>query len=107
MERGFNVNETMIILYSHLAKENLAWLFQVAGYNISEERAGQGLAVIRLCDMNKNGILDTGDATIVLRKVVGLEPTLPEDISIGDMNGNGILDTEDAMIILRKVVGLE
>ena len=58
-------------------------------------------------DMNKNGILDTGDATIVLRKVVGLEPTLPEDISIGDMNGNGILDTGDATIILRKVVGLE
>ena len=58
-------------------------------------------------DMNKNGILDTGDATIVLRKVVGLEPTLPEDISIGDMNGNGMLDTGDATIILRKVVGLE
>ena len=47
MERGFNVNEAMIILYSHLAKENLAWLFQVAGYNISEERVEQGLAVIR------------------------------------------------------------
>jgi len=47
MERGFNVNEAMIILYSHLAKENLAWLFQVAGYNISEERVEQGLALIR------------------------------------------------------------
>lgn len=58
-------------------------------------------------DLNKNGILDTGDATILLRKVVGLEPISQDDISIGDMNGNGFLDTGDATIILRKVVGLE
>jgi hypothetical protein len=56
--------------------------------------------------MNRNGGLDTGDATILLRKVVGLEPILPEDILIGDMNGNNTLDTGDATIILRKVVGL-
>jgi hypothetical protein len=58
-------------------------------------------------DMNRNGQLDTGDATLILRKVVGLEPTSPEDILIGDMNGNGFLDSGDATIILRKVVGLE
>jgi len=58
-------------------------------------------------DMNRNGVLDTGDATILLRKVVGLEPTTPEDITIGDLNGNGVLDTGDATRILRMVVGLE
>jgi VCBS repeat-containing protein len=58
-------------------------------------------------DMNRNGRLDTGDATIILRKVVGLEPTSPEDALIGDMNGNGFLDSGDATIILRRVVGLE
>ena len=58
-------------------------------------------------DMNRNGVLDTGDATILLRKVVGLEPTTPEDITMGDLNGNGVLDTGDATKILRMMVGLE
>jgi hypothetical protein len=53
-------------------------------------------------DLNHNDKLDTGDATLVLRIVVGL---LPPDI-LGDMNNNGKIDTGDATIILRKVVGL-
>jgi hypothetical protein len=64
-------------------------------------------AIVLKGDMNRNGQLDTGDATLILRKVVGLESTSPEDILIGDMNGNSFLDSGDATIILRKVVGLE
>lgn len=54
-------------------------------------------------DLNGNGKLDTGDATLILRMVVGLEPVN----MLGDMNGNGRIDTGDATILLRKIVGLE
>ncbi len=59
-------------------------------------------------DINRNGRLDTGDATLILRSIVGLsipsqyQPILP----IGDMNCNGRIDTGDATLVLREVVGL-
>jgi hypothetical protein len=46
VNRGFNVNEIMITLYSYLAGENLARLFQIAGYNVSEERINEGLKLV-------------------------------------------------------------
>ena len=55
-----------------------------------------------LGDLNHNNMIDTGDATLVLRMVVGLEPTNV----LGDMNQNGMIDTGDATLILRTVVGL-
>jgi len=72
MDKGFDLNETMIILYSYLARENLAWLFQIAGYNVSEETVEKGLAVIesgidfaepwQAYDENeKNGKIETGE----------------------------------------------
>jgi len=54
-------------------------------------------------DVNGNGKLDPGDATLILRMVVGLEPM---NMS-GDMNGNGRIDPGDATIVLRRIVGLE
>jgi len=60
-------------------------------------------------DVNRNGIRDTGDATLILRYVVDLpipseyNPILPT----GDMNCNGIIDTGDATLVLRDVVGLD
>ncbi|VVB97701.1 Uncharacterised protein [uncultured archaeon] len=60
-------------------------------------------------DVNRNGIRDTGDATLILRNIVDLPipseslPILP----IGDMNCNGIIDTGDATLILRDVVSLD
>ncbi len=59
-------------------------------------------------DVNRNGKRDTGDATLILRSIVGLsiptqyQPILP----IGDMNCNGRIDTGDATLILRDVVSL-
>ena len=54
-----------------------------------------------LGDVNYN-MLDTGDATLVLRMIVGLR----EQDMLGDMNRNGMIDTGDATLILRRVVGL-
>jgi len=59
-------------------------------------------------DVNRNSRRDTGDATLVLRNIVGLPipstsmPIMP----IGDMNCNSRIDTGDATLILRDVVGL-
>jgi len=60
-------------------------------------------------DVNRNGIHDTGDATIISRYLVEL-PTPSEYLPIlpiGDMNCNDILDTGDATLILRDIVGLD
>jgi hypothetical protein len=43
---GFGNIETSFTLYSYLAKENLAWLLQLAGFNISEQRINQGLSLL-------------------------------------------------------------
>jgi hypothetical protein len=43
---GFNANETIAVLYSFLAKDNLAWLFQLVGLDISEQRVTEGSSLI-------------------------------------------------------------
>ena len=61
-----------------------------------------------LGDVNRNGFLDTGDVTLILRYIVGL-PIPPECqpvYPIGDMNNNHRIDTGDGTLILRKIVGL-
>jgi len=62
--------------------------------------------VYPLGDLSGNYGVDTGDATLVLRRVVLLDPTTDFDRLVGDMNGNDRIDTGDATLILRKVVGL-
>ena len=62
----------------------------------------------KLGDVNRNGFLDTGDVTLILRYIVGL-PIPPEYqpvYPIGDMNNNHRIDTGDGTLILRKIVGL-
>lgn len=60
-------------------------------------------------DVNKNGVRDTGDATLLLSYIAELPipaeymPILP----IGDMNCNGMIDTGDGTLVLRDVVGLD
>ncbi len=59
-------------------------------------------------DVNRNNRRDTGDATLILRNIVGLPipsqylPILPA----GDMNCNSRIDTGDATLVLRDVVSL-
>ena len=47
LENGFNDVEIAFILYSHLAKENLAWIARLAGLSIPEQRVAEGLALIK------------------------------------------------------------
>ena len=47
-EANFNRSEIIVILYSYIAKENLAWLFKSAGLKVSESRVEEGLRLIGL-----------------------------------------------------------
>ena len=49
-------------------------------------------------DLNGDGQLDSGDATLSLRMGIG---EIPIDIARGDLNGNGVIDSGDATLILR------
>lgn len=55
-------------------------------------------------DMNNSGIVDAGDATLILRAAVG-DALSDIQLLVADMNGNGIADAADATIVLRITVG--
>lgn len=55
-------------------------------------------------DLNGNGMVDAGDATMVLRHVVGTELLSDELLEAADLNGNGRVDSGDAGLILRKAL---
>jgi len=44
---NFDENETIVILYSHLAGENLAWLYRIGGINVSDQRVDEGMELIK------------------------------------------------------------
>lgn len=70
---------------------------------------GSGLIVPRKIrgDNNANQRLDIGDATVISRLQVGLEPVRPWDLPLNDLNGNKSIDTGDVIKVLRVVVGLD
>lgn len=55
-------------------------------------------------DINGNGIVEMGDAVLVLRMAMSIIE--PCDVSLGDVNGNGSIDMADAVIILRVAMGI-
>lgn len=58
-------------------------------------------------DANGNRRLDIGDATLVQRMVIGLDPVRPWDLGLNDLNGNNRLDSGDVVRLLRVVAGLD
>ena len=47
LREGFSINETHVALYSYLARQNLAWLFQSSLPDVSEERIAQAFAILQ------------------------------------------------------------
>ncbi len=60
-----------------------------------------------LGDVNKDGIVDSADATAVLRYVAKLDEFDEIQLLAGDVNKDGVVDSADATIILRVVAKLE
>jgi hypothetical protein len=75
----------------------------------SAARSGSATILLRrvVGDNNANDRWDAGDATIVQRLLIGLEPVRPWDQSGNDVNQNTTLDSGDVIRILRAVVGLD
>ena len=58
-------------------------------------------------DVDGNGLVETTDAIILLRCIMGLldEASVP-GIMNGDMNADGELTTNDVLMILRTAIGM-
>jgi hypothetical protein len=57
-------------------------------------------------DVNGDGKVNTLDATLTLRFVVGTATPTPDQKAGADINGDGAINVQDATLILRKAVGL-
>jgi hypothetical protein len=57
-------------------------------------------------DADKNGVIDTADALLVLRAALGIDGDPAALLTVCDMDGNGIIDTTDALLILRLALGI-
>lgn len=58
-------------------------------------------------DLNGNDRLDIGDAGLLQRLVVGLDPKRSWDTALSDLNLNGNLDSGDVVRVMRVVIGLD
>jgi PKD repeat protein len=56
-------------------------------------------------DLNGNERLDVGDAGLLQRLVVGLDPKRSWDVALNDINKNGVLDSGDVVRAMRVVIG--
>ena len=58
-------------------------------------------------DVNGNNRLDIGDASLVQRLLVGLDPKRSWDTALNDLNKSGTMDSGDVVRVMRAVVGLD
>jgi hypothetical protein len=58
-------------------------------------------------DNNANHRLDVGDATVIQRLLIGLDPVRPWDVSGNDVNESGSLDSGDVIRVLRAAAGID
>lgn len=58
-------------------------------------------------DLNGNNRLDIGDATLLQRLAVNLDPRRSWDTALNDLNRNGSIDSGDVVRLMRIVVGLD
>lgn len=61
-------------------------------------------------DVDQNGLMNTTDAQLVLRKSLGLDMSQTnwyDSVETGDANCDGMINTTDAMLILRNSLGLD
>ena len=57
-------------------------------------------------DVNMNGVIESADATLILRHIVGLTVLSGEQLVLADCNCSDSIEAGDATIVLRIVVGL-
>jgi hypothetical protein len=88
---GFNIDESIAVIYSNLTRQNLGWLFRLAGVQVSDARIDQGLKLVGTeveldSDLNKDGKVNIMDIAIVANAYGSKQ---------GDPNWNQIADVDD------------
>lgn len=104
---GDNQGTLTFDVYPSDIQNSVIWL----SGEFSDNRTGPvALAVVRgessLGDVNGNGRIDAGDATLVLRYSVKLATDKDGDFSVADVNKRGGITSADASMILQHVAGL-
>ena len=56
-------------------------------------------------DVNGSGAIETGDALLILRYMLGVETLTEEQLAAADFDGSGTVDQADALLILRAALG--
>lgn len=57
-------------------------------------------------DVNGSGAIETGDALLVLRYMLGMGTLTEEQLTAADFDGSGTVDQADALFILRAALGI-
>lgn len=58
-------------------------------------------------DVDGNGSVDSADALLTFRYVMGLADAASVDLDAADVEGDGTVTSADALLIMRRVMGLE
>ena len=57
-------------------------------------------------DVNGSGTIETADALLVLRYMLGVETLTEEQLAAADFDGSGTVEQADALLILRAALGI-
>ena len=80
------------------------------GYEYSGEAVTDDITITaKYCEMgdaNADGVINAGDAVLVLRHCVGLVEIEGTTLQLADINDDGEINIGDAVAILRRTVGL-
>lgn len=74
-------------------------------YNVAFESGQLNVGNLMLGDVQGNGVVDAGDASLVLQYVVGARTLNEVQLAAADVDGNGEIQAADASLILQFVVG--
>ena len=74
-------------------------------YNVAYEAGQLNVGNLMLGDVQGNGVVDAGDASLVLQAVVGSFTLNSVQVVAADVDGNGEVQAADASLILQYVVG--
>lgn len=76
-----------------------------AAYNVAYEGGQVRAEQLLLGDVQGNGVVDAGDASLVLQAAVDLITLNSVQIAAADVDASGTVDAADASLILQHVVG--
>lgn len=87
----------------------LAWvtgyLTEIAEEGPVKDSTGGSGGDVMLGDLNGDGVIDTLDATLLSRYILGMNVNLK--LEAADINGDGIIDTLDATLLSRHVLQIK